>query len=343
MDEEIPQPSPITPVKDTTVGWKGFLALMVLSIGLLWSILFFFPPKFSSQNTPPPNNEFSSITDYIDVILIFSVFFVIIAPFWLRKVEKRLAAGQPVFKWLFVFNVLLPIVIYVGGNLLLLMLAMGGGEGGLILVFTLLYGAIIVPISTLIFSALPSAVYVSIYGKRRLFKIAMLVSILVLVGIWTFSLLSYYTCNFNGNMYCASNEITEKAIKTDDVGVCDKLPEFVRNRHTAPECRDSYYYNKFNGPSYMDWTVCQAISSPDLENSCILKIAERVGDPLLCEKLPEDDRYGYNKSDCYLKFAVTTKDESLCENVSMKRENYYQLNRDNCYSSVANAKNDLTR
>ena len=153
MDTEIPQQQNLS---RQGVGWKRFFLFEIVFILLLYSCIGFYNFVGISKGLgwDAAYKFIQNIqSNELFAIQCLFIIFILISPFWLRRIEKKLSVGLPIFKWLLIYNILLIPIIYVGGNLLAMfgIMIVGGHGTGAILGVTIYYGVFFVPISVILF------------------------------------------------------------------------------------------------------------------------------------------------------------------------------------------------
>ena len=114
-----------------------------------------------------------------------------------------------------------------------------------------------------------------------------------------------------------SGPILAQAIASQDVKVCDKLPEKIGGFSGDRPRWDCYEdYNRINNNP----DPCKTLNIGEDPYSCNMRVATLTKNPEFCEKISYDNENEklrfYSILECYTAFALNLNDKSLCNNLN---------------------------
>ena len=254
-------------------------------------ILFLFLITISTIINSPIGGylDFEDIEETIILGAIFALISSLVFIFSVNRTEKRVIKNEYRVKWIIKFNIILVLIIFVTVVLFLFTLGIGFLMGGDSDIFTLL------PISILlfvfVFSVLPSLITYKFYNNQTAFKFVFIFSIILLLSLIGFRLISEYTCGFYVGPVC----LGEKAVKKQNISLCEKIKE---DPDDPPFFMRDLCYLAATDSGWKDISTCDKVYDSDLHSECIIKVADNVKNRQFCERIKNNEK----TKECYAQF-----------------------------------------
>ena len=205
--------------------------------------------------------EFEGIGEVIVPGAIFALISSLIFTFSVNRTGKKIVKNEYGVKWLVKFNIILVSIIYVTVFLCLFTFGVGFlvADGTAVITFL----AFSIPIFVFVFSVLPSLIVYKFYQNQAVFRFVFAFSVVLLLSLIGFRLISEYTCGFYVGPVC----LGEKAVKTQNITLCEKIRE--EDPNDPPFLMRDFCYLAASDSGWNDISMCDRIHNDDLRDECM--------------------------------------------------------------------------